>query len=152
MPIRKLKIIRPKRDNFPVSRHRFGAHKNISGIAAIAARVHLDRATNRAWNGAQKGQIDPCIRSLARHMRIQRRNTRAHTVSLNLDMVKAAPHLYNNSAQAAVAHNKIRADTHRENCNIGINGRKKRSQIVHIGRIEKPVRRPAHAQPCQLAQ
>ena len=70
----------------------------------------------------------------------------------NVDAVEAPPQPDDHRANAAIAHDQVGPDTHWENRKRGVKLAQEIGQIIRVGRLEQPIRRATHAQPCQAVE
>ena len=85
-------------------------------------------------------------------MRVERRSTGGDAVAFDGDAIEPAPEPDHHAPDAAVAHDEVGADTHREDRDGRVEPREEGGKVSLVRRLEKPVRRPADAQPGQIGQ
>ena len=82
-------------------------------------------------------------------MRVERGGPGGHAPALDADRVEAAPEADHHAANAAIAHDEVRADAHGEHRDPGVECGEKLREIALVGGLHQPVGRPADPQPGQ---
>ena len=152
VPIGEAEVLRRQRHRLAVPRQRLGRNEVIRHIRTIAPRVHTDRAADRAGDGAKERQVQSRIGGLPRNRAVQRRRARRDAGSVDVDPGKGPAQPHHDAPHPAIPHDQVRPDTHREDRNVSRQRLQKRGKIVGIGGQVEPLRRPAHAQPCQRGE
>ena len=115
------------------------------GFTAERARVHGQRAAQRARNAGEKGaarQAFPFAQS--RQLGAGHAGLCAHRTGRQPPQgSQAALGGDDHAVDAAVTHQKIAAEPHPEQRHVGRQAGEKNGEIVHVRRLEKDFRRPA---------
>ena len=85
-------------------------------------------------------------------MRVQRRRPRRNAVAFNGDPVEPPAKPDHHRPDTAIPHDQVRPHPHRKDRDDGVKRGKKRRQVRLVRRLEQPVGRSPHAQPCQVGQ
>ena len=120
-----MQVGRLQRPDGAVPLHHLDALQHVRDVGSVAARVHSHRPADASRDGAQEGQVLPCLRRAARHVGIQSRRPCDDARSVHLDPVEAPPEPDHHAPDAAVAHDQVRPDPHGEDRDVGRQGRKK---------------------------
>ena len=132
----------------PVHGPRLDQH--VRGFGAVRARIHAQRAADRARNAAIEGEAGNArLRRPLREPHIGHRRARPDAMPvLGLDLAEAAPAQPDHHARnAAVAHQQVGADADRRDGQIGGQMRQDIGQIGLIGGREEDLRRTTDAEP-----
>ncbi len=116
----------------------------------MRARVHAQRAADRAGHAAKEGEaVDPRLGGGARDLRVERRRAGDHAeVGRRLDRAeRLAAQADHHAANAAVADDEIGAEADDRDGNLARQVRQEIGEVVLVGRREQNLGRPADAKP-----
>ena len=145
-----LRVVEPDRHAAPVEPMRL--LQNFPCLAAVSARVHAQRAADRAGNAAQKRKArDAGLRGRARHIGVKRRRARKNPSfarrSHAAEGPPAQPH--DDAANAAVAHDQVGPDADDGDGDFSRRRVQEISQILLVGGRGQHIGRPADTKPSQ---
>ncbi|MGY4349464.1 hypothetical protein ACVWXM_005957 [Bradyrhizobium sp. GM7.3] len=128
--------------------------QHVLGLAAIGARIHAQRAADRAGNAEVKFEpADIGRRGDFRHALVERGCARGDDIAARARLAKGARRKPDHHARhAAVAHDQVGADADDIDGNVACEMREEIREIVLIRRREQHLRGTSDAKPGELGE
>ena len=144
-----------ERDDFSRTRDAARLDQDIRRLAAMRARIHAQRAPERAGNAAEK--LHPgyaLIGKCACKLLVGNRGSRTHAKSVEKrDFTKTlAAQPYRNACNATVTDDEIGAKTNHGDGDLARQRFQKIRKVSFISRREQHLRRTADTKPCERRQ
>src|SRR5947209_699500 len=141
--------------DFTATIHTARFDENILGLAAMRASIHPQRAADRAWDAAIKGQpIDAGIGRSTRELHVGNGSAGAQAIiRFRAYFAKsAAAEANDDTGHTAVADDQVRAETDRGDGNLNRKIGEKISEVFFVGRRKQKLGRTADAKPSERRQ
>ncbi len=128
--------------------------EHVLGLAPVRARVHPERAADRARNPAiERKPRDARVGRGPRHLDVGHDGPGTNSVTvLDFDLAEPAPEPHDHARYAAVAHEQVRPEADDENGNAGRLVLQEIGEVGFVCRREQHFRRAADPEPRDVGQ